>query len=278
MAAAVARSPRLSYGVACVAWGAGMSIRHRLYVQLHPTAWPGRRLSPLNMSLIVLILAASALAIMQTEPAVVRGRQAIFAGLELTFGLVFLAEYLARLWTIAEDEGEASALRRRLRLAASPAALLDLAVILLTFLPFFTINPAIFRLARVLRILRLAKLGRLSRAFSRLGAAIRLRRYELAVTGGLALIVLIFGATALYWLEASAQPDKFGSIPQALWWAVITLTTIGYGDVYPVTNAGKGVAALVALAGVGLIALPAGLLASAFTDVMQDQVTREDDK
>jgi voltage-gated potassium channel len=225
---------------------------------------------------VILILAASALAIIQTEPVVVQGRETIFAGLELTFGLVFVAEYLARLWTIAEDKGSGSALRRRLRLAFSPAALVDLAVILLTFLPFFTINPAIFRLARVLRILRLAKLGRLSRAFTHLSAAIRLRRYELAVTGGLALVVLIFGATALYWLEAGAQPDKFGSIPRALWWAVITLTTIGYGDVYPVTNAGKGVAALVALSGVGLIALPAGLLASAFTDVMKDKPIGED--
>jgi voltage-gated potassium channel len=154
--------------------------------------------------------------------------------------------------------------------ATRPAALLDLAVIALTIIPLMTMQPAVFRLVRVLRILRLAKLGRLSRAFARLGDAVALRRYELAVTAGLALMVLIFGATALYWLEADAQPEKFGSIPRALWWAVITLTTIGYGDVYPVTDAGKAVAALVALAGVGLIALPAGLLASAFSDVMKD--------
>lgn len=85
-------------------------------------------------------------------------------------------------------------------------------------IPLLNMHPALFRLARVLRILRLAKLGRLSRAFARLGEAVALRRYELAVTAGLALTVLIFGATALHWLEADAQPDKFGSIPRALWW------------------------------------------------------------
>lgn len=81
--------------------------------------------------------------------------------------------------------------------------------------------------------------------------------------------MLIFGATMLYWLEGDIQPDRFGSIPRALWWAVTTLTTIGYGDAYPVTPAGKIAATLLAIAGVGLIALPAGIMAGAMHEVMR---------
>jgi voltage-gated potassium channel len=109
----------------------------------------------------------------------------------------------------------------------------------------------------------------MSAAIARLSAAVISKRYELMLTLGLAAGVLILGASALHWVEGEVQPDKFGSIPRSLWWAVITLTTIGYGDVYPITAAGKFVAAIVALAGVGLIALPAGILAGAFSEAVQ---------
>jgi hypothetical protein len=117
--------------------------------------------------------------------------------------------------------------------------------------------------------LSLAKLGRMSTALRNLSLAITSRRYEFFVTMGLALCLLLFGATALYWIEGPLQPDKFGSIPRALWWSVITLTTIGYGDVYPRIPAGKFVAGLFAIAGVGVIALPTGILAAAFSDAVQ---------
>ena len=125
------------------------------------------------------------------------------------------------------------------------------------------------RLVRLLRIARLAKLGRMSLALRRVTSAIWLRRYELGLTLALAVAVLIVGATALYWLEGELQPDKFGSIPRSLWWAVVTLTTIGYGDAYPISAAGKAAAALVAFAGVGLIALPAGIMANAMQEAMR---------
>jgi len=82
-------------------------------------------------------------------------------------------------------------------------------------------------------------------------------------------IVLLVASTLMYWAEAGAQPDKFGSIPRAMWWCIITLTTVGYGDVYPVTLLGKSLAGLVAIAGIGLIAMPTGILAAAFSDVVQ---------
>ena len=153
--------------------------------------------------------------------------------------------------------------------ALQPAALLDLFTVLITLLPFITINVMALRLIRLLRILRLAKLRRMSAALRLLYDVVGSRKYELAVTLALALTVLILGASALYWIEGSLQPEQFGSIPRALWWAVITLTTIGYGDAYPITAAGKFVAAIVAISGIGLIAMPTGILASAFGDAVR---------
>jgi voltage-gated potassium channel len=122
---------------------------------------------------------------------------------------------------------------------------------------------------RVLRLVRLAKLGRLSRAWNDIVSAVHSRRDELLLTLGLAFILILFSSTLMYWAEGGVQPDKFGSIPRSFWWAVVTLTTVGYGDVYPITPLGEFCAGLVAIAGIGVIALPTGILAAAFSDTVQ---------
>lgn len=245
------------------------AFRRKLYVQLDPSRWPRHGLSPLNRLICAAILLATASAVLETEPMVVRGRAALFAGLELAFGLFFAAEYLLRLWVAAEADGGRPGWRKRLRFVVSPAGLLDLLVLATTFAPFLTANAQMLRLLRLLRILRLAKLGRMSTAMRHIAEAVASRRMELALTAGLGVGLMVAGATALYWLEGEVQPDKFGSIPRALWWAVITLTTTGYGDSYPVTPTGKIVASLVAICGIGVIALPTGILAAAFSDALQ---------
>jgi len=101
------------------------------------------------------------------------------------------------------------------------------------------------------------------------------RRYDLFVTGALAMVLLLGGATALHWAEGSVQPDAFGSIPRSMWWSIITLTTVGYGDVSPITPLGKVLAAMVALGGIGLVAMPTGIIAAAFSDAMQRVRERE---
>lgn len=245
-----------------------LRFRRALWAQLDPPTWPTRGLSPLNLIVCIVIVLGTAAAILETEPTISAGHERLFHWLEIGFGTVFALEYLGRLWTIAEDD-PAHPWRRRLRFVLSPGAILDLFVLTVTFAPMFVLNPQMLRLLRLVRIIRLAKLGRMSSAMQHLFDAVASRRLELGLTGAIALFLLVAGATLLYWLEGEIQPDHFGSIPRSLWWAVVTLTTIGYGDAVPVTVAGKFVAAAMAVCGIGLIAMPTGILAAAFSDAME---------
>ena len=244
-------------------------LRRKLYIQLDPPHWPSKGLSPLNVLICLLILLATATAVLETEPLVRRGHEALFHRVEVAFGVLFTVEYLVRLWVVAEADEARPVWRRRLHFVFSPSGLIDLVVIATSFAPFLTANAQMLRLLRLFRIIRLAKLGRMSSAMHHLIHAVVSRRLELGLTAGIAAGLAVTGATLLYWLEGEVQPDKFGSIPRALWWAVITITTTGYGDAYPVTPAGKVVASMVAICGIGVIALPAGILAAAFSDAIQ---------
>lgn len=240
-----------------------LRVRCRLAQALDPTSREDG-LSRLNRALAVLILASVALAVLETEPVVLSGRETLFRGAEIVFGAVFALEYLARFWAAAERGGW----RARWRWAVSPWALIDLIAILPVLIAVGAAPFYLLRLVRLLRLLRLAKLGRTSAALSLLSGAVRERRFELLVSLYAALLVMLVSAALMHLIEGAVQPEAFGSIPRALWWAVVTLTTIGYGDVYPLTIAGKFVAGATAVLGIGLIAAPTGILAAAFSDAL----------
>jgi voltage-gated potassium channel len=246
-----------------------LSARALAYRQLFARSRVGEKLSATNQIMIVVIIAAVLSTILSTEAALRTEHRATFIAIESCFGVIFATEYAARVWAIAEDRGEESALRRRLRFMRSPMAIIDLIVVVSTLSPYFISDAAILRMLRLLRLAALAKFGRFSVALRELAAAVSSRRYELFVTLALALGLLLFGATALFWAEREVQPEEFGSIPRALWWSVITLTTVGYGDVSPITPIGKALASVVAISGIGLVAMPAGIMASAFSDAME---------
>lgn len=234
------------------------SLRCRIYCQLNPEG----HVSAAARVLIAAILAATLMAIVETEPEVSAGRERWFQLAELVFASFFSIEYALRLWTAPEGG------QTRLRWMRTPTAIIDLAAILASLLPFVGANAMLLRLLRVVRLLRLAKLGHFSPAFEILEKAVRSRASHLLVALILSIFFLIIGATLIYLAEADAQPDKFGSIPRAMWWTAVTMTTVGYGDVVPMTALGKTLAALVSLGGIALIAIPTGIMAAAFSDHM----------
>jgi voltage-gated potassium channel len=179
--------------------------------------------------------------------------------------IVFSIEYALRLWS-AVDIPMLSRLphwRARLRFAARPIMLIDLFAVLPFYLQW--IYPMDLRVLRVLRLFRLLKLVRYSPALQTLGRVLA-DEYR-ALLGALLviLVLLLFASTAMYFLERGAQPDKFGSVPAAAWWALATLTTVGYGDVVPITPFGKLLGGVVMLLGVGMIALPVAIIATGFS-------------
>lgn len=179
-------------------------------------------------------------------------------------GVLFATEYVARAYAIGVDpryRGIGGLARHLVR----PISVIDL----VSILPFFLGTGSELFVLRVLRIFRLVAVSRLVRYSAALQVVTRSvysRRYELILAVALAGCIVLFSASALYVVEAEAQPEHFGSIPRALWWAVSTLTTVGYGDVVPVTALGKLFAAFTAIAGIGLIAMPTGILAAAFSE------------
>lgn len=236
------------------------------------------RLSVINLFLVLVILAAVAVSVIATEPTIDDLYHGLILELEMTFGVIFLVEYLLRLWCIPEAPGRGSATTKRLRFIVSPVAIVDLIVVVTSLVPFFVVGDvAGLRLVRLVRLLALVKFSRFSHAVQEISAVVWDRRYELGVTIGFAWVLLLFGATALFWAEGDIQPDAFGSIPRALYWAIITLTTVGYGDVHPITPLGKALASIVALSGVALVAMPSGILAAAFSEMMQKRRQAEQD-
>lgn len=250
------------------------SLRNRVWLQLTGDARGGGRLTGANWALAAIILLAVLSSILATEPELHTRYQHQFRIIEILFGVCFGVEYAARIWTAPEAPGPGSSREKRWAFLKSGLGLIELVVLIVTFLPMFIPEVAVLRLIRLLRLMMIARMGRFSSAFNEVVNAINDRRFELYVTMALAGFLVLFGATALYLAEGSVQPDKFGSIPRALWWSVITLTTVGYGDVSPVTPLGKMMASVIALAGVGLVAMPTGIMAAAFSEAMQNHRKR----
>lgn len=214
-----------------------------------------------------LILLNVLVVILETVNSLYLEYAAFFQIFDLFTVIVFSIEYVLRIWCCVKNPLYSDPLRGRIRYALSPYALLDVIALTPFYLPM--IIPIEFRLLRMLRLLRIfrvLRLGKYSNAFETFVDVLKSKKEEIVITIVMAMIILILAASTLYTVERDAQPEKFGSIPDSMWWAVVTLASVGYGDVYPITPLGKFFAAIVAISAIGLFALPAGILASGFAE------------
>jgi voltage-gated potassium channel len=180
---------------------------------------------------------------------------------------IFTFEYLMRLWLCTIDEHYKGSIAGRIKFITSPYGIIDLLAILPFYLP--AIIPIDLRFIRILRMLRLFQVFKLpyySNTLQKLTRVLKHKKYELITTFGLILILLIFSSSIIYYVENPVQPDKYSSIPASMWWAAITLTTIGYGDIFPVTALGKFFTMIIAMLGVVMVAIPTGIISSGFIE------------
>lgn len=194
--------------------------------------------------------------------------------------VIFSVEYLIRVWACTAIEKYKHPVWGRLKYMMSVEAIIDLLAIVPFYLPFL-LNHAdgrMIRILRLLRLFRLFKLGRYSMAFGLVTSVIKKRKEELVVTLTLLVILLIFASTLMYYIENQPDREGFQSIPETMWWGVATLTTVGYGDVYPITPLGKLLGAVIAILGVGLFALPAGIIAAGFESELSTRKKKKKDK
>ncbi|PZO55146.1 MAG: cation transporter [Alphaproteobacteria bacterium] len=200
----------------------------------------------------------------------------IVAQINLIVVWVFAAEFTLRFWSEGENPAHKGVVGR-LKFLAQPITIADV----LAFLPeliviLFYPQAAGGWLAalRALRLFRLFKLARYVPAFAIVGSAVKRAWAPLLAALCVAAAQLYIAAMMLYFIEGEAKPQAFGSIIRSLWWAIVTLTTVGYGDVYPETAWGRVAAGIVALAGIGIVAMPTGILASAFAEEFRERHER----
>lgn len=240
------------------------SLRQRIYQILETGRGDNSWSRAFDIFIVTLILLNVVVFVFETVPAYQAAYGTEFVVFEAVSVAIFSIEYVLRLWTAVEVPflRRLPAWKARLRLATTPALIIDLVAIL----PFYlgALLGLDLRFLRVLRLLRFLKLSRYSPALHTLIRVISNERRSLLGAAILLATALLFAASGIYLIEGDAQPDKFGSVPQSAWWAIATLTTVGYGDVTPVTVAGRIFGGLVMVAGLCILALPVAIISAGF--------------
>lgn len=224
----------------------------------------------IDLFLIALITLNVLAVIAETVEQVAENYQYYFDLFEIFSVAIFTLELVLRIWSITAKEGYGHPIIGRLKFLRSPLTIIDLLAIVPFYLPMiFPLDLRIIRVLRLFRLLRLLKLGRYSESMKTLGNVFRVKREELTIAFMTLFLLLLIISSLIYFVENEAQPNAFPDIPSAMWWGIVTLTTVGYGDVYPITVIGKFLGAIAAILGIGMFALPAGIVASGFAEEIQ---------
>ena len=221
-----------------------------------------------DFGIIIAILVSIGGAMAASVSSIAQNYGALLYQIEMITVAIFTAEYIARLWACGADERWGAGIGSRLRYMATPGAIIDL----LAVMPFYLVITLGEEWATPLlaaRMLRLLKLASYFKEMRLLGRAIYLKRNYFFASGIFAFVVILAASVLMYAIEGEVQPEAFGSIPEAMWWGVVTLTTVGYGDVSPTTGFGQVVGGIVAFVGIGIVALPAAVFAGEFQRLLE---------
>ena len=245
-----------------------MKLRRRLYLTLDPTEKGGLPERIFEVLLIVIIILNILAIVLDSVKSIKEEYHYIFRDFEIFSIFFFTVEYLARIYSIVENKKYADPIHGRLKFARTPLAIIDL----LAFLPFYLVLlPLDLRFLRIFRLMALFRMFKIARYLHALNIFKRViveRKEQLVLSFLFILFVLVIISFVMFYVENAAQPDKFSSIPATMWWGIATLTTVGYGDMVPITDVGKFLGGIFAIAGVGLLALPAGILSSGFFELL----------
>lgn len=180
---------------------------------------------------------------------------------------IFTIEFCMRVYVSDLTHPSNSRMKSALMFVFSPFGLIDLFAILPFYLPFIIkIDLRFIRILRLIRFFRILKISRYNSTLKLIGSVIKDKKTELGMTLFVTLLILIIASFLMFHIEGSVQSDKFPNVFATLWWAIATLTTIGYGDVYPITGLGKVLSGIIALLGIGLVALPTGIISAGFIE------------
>ena len=225
----------------------------------------------INYFLIILIFMNVAATILESEKVIHEAYFSYFVTFEICSLSLFIIEYLARVWCCVEapNPGELSNRRVRVNYCLTPVALIDLIAILPALIAL--IVPIDLRVLRLFRVLRLLKLTHYFKGFHIFITVLGKEVKSMFAALMLMVFLTIIAASLMHTFEGDVQPEEFGSILRSFWWSVVTMTTVGYGDVVPATVSGKVIATFIMLIGVALVALPAGMLAARFSEEMRER-------
>ncbi|BDU51337.1 ion transporter [Haliovirga abyssi] len=244
--------------------------RKRLYEILEKAKEGDKESKIFDIFMMILISLNVLAVILETVNSLVTKYGKVFLYFEFISVIIFSVEYILRIWVCVEDDKykkEKNKFKARIKFILSPLSIIDLLAILPFYLPvLIPFDLRIMRAVRLFRLIRLLKVGRYSKAVTTFYKIIKKKREELLISLFIVIVLLIITSSLMYYIENGAQPEAFSSIPAAMWWGIATLTTVGYGDIYPITALGKFLGAIISILGIGLFALPTGILASAFTE------------
>lgn len=254
----------------------GRSLRAKLYALLEPTGHSGQLHVYVDNFIMFWVLVSIIAVVLESVQSVHAVLSFEFFVIDVIAFGIFTFEYLARLYAAPENPAYKKAFLPRWSHAKAGSNLIDLLAILPFLLEHFLPFALDLRFLRVFRLLRLLKLTRYTSATKTLFQVVQREWQVIFASVFVMLLLVVLTASLGYLFEHDAQPDKFENIPQSIYWAVVTLASVGYGDISPITPMGRALTVVLALVGIGIFAIPAGLLASAFTD--QLRIDREDFK